>query len=114
MNGGEASCCAEGSLFISLSSRLDVSACAASAPAGNIKATTPIAFTVALLSWSLMSFPQGFREAKQSQSALDSIRWGADYLTKVHRADPAKNSSFLVTRVSEGSEPAPEPVAFIH
>lgn len=46
-----------------------------------------------------MSFPQGFQQAKQTQSALDSIRWGADYLTKVHRADPAKNESFLVTRV---------------
>ena len=68
--------------------------------AGNIKATTPIAFTTTLLVWGLMSFGRGFEGAGQATAALDSIRWGSDYLLKVHQALPNSNQSMLVTRVS--------------
>lgn len=103
--------------------------------AGNIKATTPIAFTTTLLVWGLMAFGKGFeastpsdrgvalgvahclpqplqswlsngccvhallvyadscqlptmrplQAAGQAGAALDSIRWGSDYLLKVGR-----------------------------
>ena len=69
-------------------------------PAGNIKATTPIAFTTTLLVWALMSFGSGFKAAGQAGAALDSIRWGSDYLLKVHKMLPDTNQSMLVTRVS--------------
>lgn len=68
---------------------------------GNIKATTPIAFTTALLAWGFMSFPDGFQKAKQTQYLRDSVKWGADYLTKVYRSDPEKNTSLIVTRVGD-------------
>jgi hypothetical protein len=69
-------------------------------PTGNIKATTPIAFTTTLLVWALMSFGSGFTAAGQAGAALDSIRWGSDYLLKVHKMLPDTNQSMLVTRVS--------------
>ena len=69
--------------------------------AGNIKATSPIAFTTTLLVWGLMAFGSGFKAAGQAAAALDSIRWGSDYLLKVHKSLPDTNQSMLVTRVSE-------------
>ncbi|KAI7842235.1 hypothetical protein COHA_004148 [Chlorella ohadii] len=73
---------------------------------GNIKATTPIAFTTTLLVWGLMAFGKGFEASRvqcgaagQAGAALDSIRWGSDYLLKVHKALPESNTSLLVTRV---------------
>ena len=68
--------------------------------AGNIKATTPIAFTTTLLVWALMAFGPGFTAAGQAGAALDSIRWGSDYLLKVHKALPGTNNSMIITRVS--------------
>lgn len=48
-----------------------------------------------------MSFNTGFGAAGQAAAALDSVRWGSDYLLKVHQAVPGTNDSLLVTRVSE-------------
>ncbi|PRW56955.1 Six-hairpin glycosidase [Chlorella sorokiniana] len=39
--------------------------------------------------------------AGQAGAALDSIRWGSDYLLKVHKALPESNTSLLVTRVGD-------------
>lgn len=61
---------------------------AAPAPAGhagNLKATSPIAFTTTLLVWGLMAFGKGFQAAGQTAAALDSIRWGSDYLLKARK-----------------------------
>jgi len=68
---------------------------------GNIKASTPIAFSTAMLAWGYMAFPEAYEKSGQSTSLRDSVKWGADYLAKVHRADPGKNTSLLVTRVGE-------------
>ena len=69
--------------------------------AGNMKATSPIAFTTALLAWSYIAFPGGFGNAKQTATLRESVRWGADYLAKVHRFDSEKNTSMLITRVGD-------------
>ena len=42
---------------------------------------------------------QGFQQAGVQDRTLESIRWGSDYLLKVHRAGPDTNGSLLVTRV---------------
>ena len=68
---------------------------------GNIKATTPVAFTTAMLAWGYMAFPGAYSAAGQAGAVRDSVRWGADYLAKVHRFDPEKNTSLLVTRVGD-------------
>ena len=39
--------------------------------------------------------------AGQAGAALDQIRWGSDYLLKVHKALPESNQSLLVTRVGD-------------
>ena len=68
---------------------------------GNMKATTPIAFSTALLAWGYVAFPGAYEAAGQTAAVRDSIRWGADYLAKVHRFDPETNTSILVTRVGD-------------
>ncbi|PSC71157.1 Six-hairpin glycosidase [Micractinium conductrix] len=68
---------------------------------GNLKATSPIAFTTTLLVWSLLAFGKGFSAAGQAATALESIRWGSDYLLKTHRYLPDTNQSLLVTRVGD-------------
>ena len=52
--------------------------------------------TGALLPPACSPLPQA---AGQAGAALDSIRWGSDYLLKVHKALPDTNQSMLVTRV---------------
>lgn len=37
---------------------------------------------------------------------MDTIRWGTDYLMKVHQGSGADNSSMLVTRVGDIGAPA--------
>lgn len=51
--------------------------------AGNLKATTPVAFTTAMLAWGYMAFPQAYKTSGQEDTLRDSVRWGADYLLKV-------------------------------
>lgn len=67
---------------------------------GNIKATMPIAFSTATLAWSLMSFPAGFQRAGATNAVLDNIRWGADYLMKVHQGGTGEDGT-IVTRVGD-------------
>lgn len=49
-----------------------------------VKFSYPIATTTALLSWGLLAFPQGYKNANQTQYALDAIKWGSDYLMTAH------------------------------
>lgn len=69
--------------------------------AGNMKATSPIAFTTALLAWSYVAFPGAYDKSGQLAQIRDSVRVGADYLSKVHRVDYEKNTSLLITRVGD-------------
>lgn len=69
--------------------------------AGNMKATSPIAFTTALLAWSYVAFPGAYDKAGQLAQIRDSVRVGADYLSKVHRPDYERNTSLLITRVGD-------------
>ncbi|KAK9826822.1 hypothetical protein WJX81_004238 [Elliptochloris bilobata] len=50
--------------------------------AGTLKLTMPTAFTVAMLAWGLLEFPEGYARAGQMARAHDNLRWGADYLMK--------------------------------
>jgi len=69
--------------------------------AGNMKATSPIAFTTALLAWSYVAFPGAYDKSGQLAQIRDSVRVGADYLSKVHRMDYEKNTSLLITRLGD-------------
>ena len=69
--------------------------------AGNIKMTTPIAFTTTMLAWGFMGFHEAFENAKQTEYLMESVKWGSDYLMKMHRRIMATNQSLLVTRVGD-------------
>jgi hypothetical protein len=60
--------------------------------------TMPTAFTVAMLAWGMLSFPDGYERAGQIPQGLDNIRWGTDYLLKTFRPDDtgAKKPGYLI------------------
>ncbi|KDD72843.1 glycosyl hydrolase, partial [Helicosporidium sp. ATCC 50920] len=66
---------------------------------GNLKATSPVAFSTALLAWGLSSFGEAYDEAGVRQQLLDNVRWGSDYLMKVHQT--AGKQELIVTRVGD-------------
>ncbi|KAH9323654.1 hypothetical protein KI387_018293, partial [Taxus chinensis] len=50
----------------------------------NVKFGFPMAFTVTLLSWSVIQYQNEIASAGQLQYALDAIKWGTDYFIKAH------------------------------
>ena len=43
----------------------------------------PIAFTTTMLAWSMLAFPESFNSSQATLvQAKNSVRWGADYLSK--------------------------------
>lgn len=53
----------------------------------NVKFGLPLAFTVTMLSWSVVEFGDAMPHA-QRESAKAAVRWGADYLLKAATATP--------------------------
>jgi endoglucanase len=43
-------------------------------PTGNLKMTMPTAFTVSLLSWSLLAFPNGYNQANATSDTMSTIQ----------------------------------------
>jgi len=43
-------------------------------PAGNLKMTMPTAFTVSLMSWGMLSFPNGYAQANATSDTMSSIK----------------------------------------
>ncbi|BEJ16931.1 hypothetical protein CspHIS471_0603320 [Cutaneotrichosporon sp. HIS471] len=52
-----------------------------------IKATYPLGVTMWALSWSAMSYGPGFEAANQTAYMDSTLRWGYDWLMKVHPTD---------------------------
>ncbi|KAL3690317.1 hypothetical protein R1sor_016626 [Riccia sorocarpa] len=50
----------------------------------NVKFGFPMAFSITLLSWSVMEYSEFLEKAEELQHARDAIRWGTDYLLKAH------------------------------
>eukprot|EP00879_Flechtneria_rotunda_P004438 GHRR01004689.1.p1 GENE.GHRR01004689.1~~GHRR01004689.1.p1 ORF type:complete len:1077 (+),score=332.23 GHRR01004689.1:2028-5258(+) len=50
------------------------------------KYSLPIATSMTMLAWSLIEFPKGYAAAGQFQTAVDQLKWGADYLMAAHTA----------------------------
>ena len=51
--------------------------------AGNLQLTMPTAFTIGMMAWGLLAFPDGYRKADATQQTLENIKWGADWLAAV-------------------------------
>ena len=43
-------------------------------PAGNLKMTMPTAFTVSVLSWSMLAFPDGYARANATSDTMSTIK----------------------------------------
>lgn len=50
----------------------------------NVKFGLPMAFTVTMLSWSVLQYPEQIAAAGEYRHALEAIKWGTDYFIKAH------------------------------
>ena len=50
----------------------------------HVKFGLPQAFTVTTLAWGVVEFSEQYRKAGELKHALDTIRWGTDFLLKSH------------------------------
>ncbi|KAJ0112026.1 hypothetical protein Patl1_01952 [Pistacia atlantica] len=50
----------------------------------HVKFGLPMAFTVTMLSWSVIEFRDQIAEAGELEHALEAIKWGTDYFIKAH------------------------------
>ncbi|KAL0317064.1 UNVERIFIED_CONTAM: Endoglucanase 12 [Sesamum angustifolium] len=50
----------------------------------NVKFGLPLAFTVTMLSWSVVEFGSQLEARNELRNALAAVKWGTDYLIKAH------------------------------
>ena len=59
----------------------------------NIKFSFPTAYTVTLLSWSVIEYHQKYDDIGELEHVKDIIRWGSDYLLKLFVAPNAASAA---------------------
>uniref|UniRef100_A0A0V0IPN6 Endoglucanase n=1 Tax=Solanum chacoense TaxID=4108 RepID=A0A0V0IPN6_SOLCH len=50
----------------------------------NVKFGLPMAFTVTMLSWSILEYGRQMAASGELTHAMDAVKWGTDYLLKAH------------------------------
>lgn len=50
----------------------------------NVKFGLPMAFTVTMMSWSIIEYGKQMAKSGELAHAMDAIKWGTDYLIKAH------------------------------
>jgi hypothetical protein len=50
----------------------------------HVKFNLPMAYSVAMLAWSVYEYPTAYQKTSQLSAILENIRWAADYLMKCH------------------------------
>lgn len=50
----------------------------------HVKFGLPMAFTITMLSWSVIEYGEQIAEAGEYGHALEAIKWGTDYFIKAH------------------------------
>ena len=58
--------------------------------------TVTTAFTTSMLAWGLLTFPRGYARAGETRHALDSIKWGADYLLKTFHPESGRKGGYTM------------------
>lgn len=67
----------------------------------NIKFSFPTAYTVTLLSWSVIEYQEKYAEIGELNHVKDIIKWGSDYLLKVFvPANSTPDSTILYSQAS--------------
>ena len=50
----------------------------------NVKFGLPMAFTVTMMSWSIIEYGKQMASSGELGHALDAVKWGTDYFIKAH------------------------------
>lgn len=61
-----------------------------------MKLTLPIAFSTSMLAWGILEFPSGYKKSNQTLHAMDTLRWGTDYLMKTFAKDTKHSQGKIV------------------
>ena len=63
---------------------------------GTVKMTVTTAFTTSMLAWGMLTFPRGYARAGETRHALDSVKWGADYLLKTFHPESGRKGGYTM------------------
>jgi hypothetical protein len=50
----------------------------------NVKFGLPMAFTITMMSWSIVEYGKQMASSGELSHAMDAVKWGTDYLIKAH------------------------------
>ncbi|XP_030951891.1 endoglucanase 6 isoform X2 [Quercus lobata] len=50
----------------------------------NVKFGLPMAFTITMMSWSILEYGKQMASSGELRHAIDAVKWGTDYLIKAH------------------------------
>lgn len=50
----------------------------------NVKFGLPMAFTITMMSWSILEYGKQMGASGELGHAIDAVKWGTDYLIKAH------------------------------
>ncbi|KAJ7520511.1 hypothetical protein O6H91_19G008600 [Diphasiastrum complanatum] len=67
----------------------------------NIKFNFPAAFTITMLSWSVIEYSAKYEAAGELEHVQDLIQWGADYLLKTFKSS-AQSVDIIYAQVGQG------------
>ncbi|RZC68473.1 hypothetical protein C5167_031933 [Papaver somniferum] len=67
----------------------------------NVKFGFPMAFTITMLSWSVVEYASELEAKNELSNALDAIKWGTDYLLKAHVHSETDGTDTLYGQVGE-------------
>lgn len=63
----------------------------------NIKFSFPTAYTITLLSWTVIEYHQKYADIGELEHVKDIIKWGSDYLLKLFIPPPSNSTSSSTT-----------------
>ncbi|KAG6531242.1 endoglucanase 25-like [Zingiber officinale] len=69
----------------------------------NIKFSFTTAYTVTLLSWSVIEYSPKYAAIRELEHVKDIIKWGSDYLLKLLQSNSSSDSGYLFSQVGSGN-----------
>jgi Ca2+-binding RTX toxin-like protein len=68
----------------------------------NVKFVFPMAAALSTLAWGLIEYKNGYIQSNQYDEALDTLKWGVDWLLKAHETDSLGTQAFWA-QVGDGN-----------
>lgn len=69
----------------------------------HVKFGLPMAFSLTMLAWGGLEYPDAYRETGQLAALLDILAWGADYLMKCHVRNADGSTAAFYGQVGDGN-----------